>query len=69
MNSGNTIAAGGYTGTFCVSDHIEITGLKKVCGDSSGSGSDRVCGQTFNIEDGNIVDASSLCGKSKSIYF
>ena len=62
------VAAGALTGSWCASDHIEITGLKKECGGSN-QGADRFCGQTFNVEHGNSVDASSLCGKSMSMYF
>ena len=68
QNNDLAIAVGAYTGTYCVSDHIEITGLKKECGGSN-QGADRICGGAFNIENGNTISASSLCGKSKPMYF
>merc|ERR1712223_702829 len=60
QNTIATIVAGAYTGTYCASDHIEITGLKKECGGSN-QGADRICGAAFNLEQGNTVAASSLC--------
>ena len=64
-----TIAQGANSGgSNCNSDYIEITGLKKECGGSN-QGADRICGAAFNLEQGNTVAASSLCGKSKSMHF
>ena len=64
-----TIAQGANSGgSNCNSDYIEITGLKKECGGSN-QGADRICGAAFNLEQGNTVAASSLCGKSKPMYF
>ena len=56
-----TIAAAAYSGSYCSLDFLEITGLKKECGTNSG-GVDRVCGGAFNVEFGNTIIASTLCG-------
>ena len=63
MNLEQSVATGANQGTYCDADHIEITGLKKECGGSN-QGADRICGGAFNVEAGNTVSASSLCGKS-----
>ena len=61
MNLEQSVATGANQGTYCDADHIEITGIKKECGGSN-QGHDRLCGGAFNIEAGNTVSASSLCG-------
>ena len=55
------IAGGAYSGSYCTVDYLEITGLKKECGGSN-QGVNRVCGYAYNIELGNLISASSLCG-------
>merc|ERR1712209_343897 len=60
MNNEQSVATGANQGTYCNSDYIEITGLKKECGGSN-QGADRICGAAFNLEQGNTVAASSLC--------
>ena len=55
------IASGAYSGSYCSLDFLEITGLKKECGGSN-QGVNRVCGHAYNVELGNTISASSLCG-------
>ena len=55
------IASAAYSGSYCSIDFIEIAGLNKACGDTVNS-VNRVCGHAFNIEHGNTVIASTLCG-------
>ena len=62
MNVEQSVATGANQGTYCDADHLEITGIKKECGGSN-QGHDRLCGGAFNIEAGNTVSASSLCGR------
>ena len=56
------IASGAYSGSYCSLDFIEITGLTKNCGSTASGTVNRVCGHAFNVEHGNTVIASTLCG-------
>ena len=55
------IASGAYSGSYCTIDFLEITHLKAEC-HGAHQGVNRVCGHAFNVQLGNTINASSLCG-------
>ena len=61
ISNTQSVATGANQGTYCNADHLEIVGVEKECGGSN-IFADRLCGGAFNVEAGNTVSASSLCG-------
>ena len=58
------IASGAYSGSYCTLDFLEITHLKAEC-QGNNQGVNRVCGHAFNVQLGNTISASTLCGMYK----